>query len=97
MIGIGDPEGAGLVTSLARPGGNITGNTILAPDVAGKRLRLLKEIIPTLSRVAFLWNPDNASHPAQLAELRAAAQTLGLQLIPVGTRSSDNSTALSLQ
>jgi putative ABC transport system substrate-binding protein len=89
MIGIGDPEGAGLVTSLARPGGNITGNTILAPDVAGKRLQLLKEVIPTLSRVAFLWNPDNASHPAQLAELQVAAQTLGLQLIPVAARSPD--------
>ena len=89
MIGIGDPVGAGLVSSLARPGGNITGNTILGPDVAGKRLQLLKEVIPSLSRVAFLWNPDNASHPAQLAELQAAVQTLGLTLIPVAVRSSD--------
>lgn len=64
MMGVGDPVGAGLVTSLARPGGNITGNTILGPEVAGKRLQLLKEVIPSLSRVAFLWNPDNASHPA---------------------------------
>ena len=88
MIGIGDPVGAGLVSSLARPGGNITGNTILGPDVAGKRLQLL-EVIPSLSRVAFLWNPDNASHPAQLAELQAAVQTLGLTLIPVAVRSSD--------
>ena len=89
MIGIGDPVGAGLVSSLARPGGNITGNTILGPDVAGKRLQLLKEVIPSLSRAAFLWNPDNASHPAQLAELQAAVQTLGLTLIPVAVRSSD--------
>ena len=89
MIGIGDPVGAGLVSSLARPGGNITGNTILGPDVAGKRLQLLKEVIPSLSRVAFLWNPDNASHPAQLAELQAAVQTLGLTLIPVAASSSD--------
>ena len=89
MIGIGDPVGAGLVSSLARPGGNITGNTILGPDVAGKRLQLLKEVIPSLSRVAFLWNPDNASHPAQLAELQAAVQTLGLTLIPVAVGSSD--------
>jgi putative ABC transport system substrate-binding protein len=89
MIGIGDPVGAGLVSSLARPGGNITGNTILGPDVAGKRLQLLKEVIPSLSRVAFLWNPDNASHPAQLAELQAAVQTLGLTLIPVAVGRSD--------
>jgi putative tryptophan/tyrosine transport system substrate-binding protein len=97
MIGIGDPLGAGLVSNLARPGGNITGNTILGPDVAGKRLQLLKEIIPSLSRVAFLWNPDNASHPAQLAELQAAVQTLGLTLIPVAVRSSMSSTTPSLQ
>ena len=65
MMGVGDPVGARLVSSLARPGGNITGNTILGPDVAGKRLQLLKEVIPSLSRVVFLWNPDNASHPAR--------------------------------
>ena len=89
MIGIGDPLGAGLVSNLARPGGNITGNTILGPDVASKRLQLLKEIIPSLSRVAFLWNPDNASHPAQLAELQVAVQTFGMKLLPVAVRSSD--------
>src|SRR5262249_1327868 len=55
MISIGDPVGAGLVPSLARPGGNITGNTILGPDVGAKRLQILKEAIPTVLRVAFLW------------------------------------------
>jgi putative tryptophan/tyrosine transport system substrate-binding protein len=89
MVGVGDPVGAGLVSSLARPGGNITGNTILGPEVAGKRLQLLKEVIPSLSRVAFLWNPDNASHPAQVAELQVAVRTLGIKLIPVAVRSSD--------
>jgi putative ABC transport system substrate-binding protein len=89
MIGIGDPVGAGLVASYNRPGGNITGNTILGPDVAGKRLQLLKEVIPSLFRVAFLWNPDNASHPAQLAELQVAVQTLGMKLVPVPVRSSE--------
>jgi putative ABC transport system substrate-binding protein len=89
MIGVGDPVGAGIVPSLARPGGNITGNTILAPEVAGKRLQLLKEVIPSLSRVAFLWNPDNASHPAQLAELRGTVVTLGITLLPVPVRSPD--------
>src|SRR6266487_315895 len=90
MVGIGDPVGAGLVSSLARPGGNITGNTILGPDVAGKRLQLLKEVIPSLSRVAFLWNPDNDSHPAQLTELQVAVQTFGMKLLPLAVRSSDD-------
>ena len=89
MMGVGDPVGSGLVSSLARPGGNITGNTILGPEVAGKRLQLLKEVIPSLSRVAFLWNPDNASHPAQLAELRVAVEALGIKLLPVSVRSPD--------
>jgi putative ABC transport system substrate-binding protein len=89
MIGVGDPVGAGLVASFNRPGGNITGNTVLGPEVAGKRLQLLKEVIPSLSRVAFLWNPDNASHPAQLAELRVAVETLGIKLLPVAVLSPD--------
>ena len=89
MIGVGDPVGAGLVSSFNRPRGNITGNTILGPEVAGKRLQLLKEVIPSLSRVAFLWNPDNASHPAQLAELRVAVETLGIKLLPVAVLSPD--------
>src|SRR5262245_38998677 len=89
MMGVGDPVGAGLVPSLARPGGNITGNTILGPEVAGKRLQLLKEVIPSLSRVAFLWNPDNASHAAQLAEVRGAVATLGIKLLPLAVRSPD--------
>src|SRR6266478_9614312 len=71
MISIGDPVRAGLVPSLARPGGNITGNTILGPDVGAKRLQILKEAIPTVSRVAFLWNPDNASNVLQFEELQA--------------------------
>src|SRR5215469_7357823 len=83
MISIGDPVRAGLVPSLARPGGNITGNTILGPDVGAKRLQILKEVIPTVSRVAFLFNPDNASNVLQLEEIQAAAPTLGVTVIPV--------------
>src|SRR5262245_63785028 len=64
MAGIGDPVRAGFVASLAHPGGNITGNTILGPEVAAKRLQLLKLAVPTISRVAILWNPDNPSHAA---------------------------------
>ena len=66
MSGIGDPVRAGFVASLAHPGGNITGNTILGPELAAKRLQLLKLAVPTMSRVAFLWNPDNLSHAAYL-------------------------------
>jgi ABC-type uncharacterized transport system substrate-binding protein len=83
MISIGDPVRAGLVPSLARPGGNITGNTILGPDVGAKRLQILKEAIPTVSRVAFLWNPDNASNVLQFEEVQAAAPTLGVTVISV--------------
>src|SRR5258706_3563968 len=64
MIGVGDPVRVGLVASLALPGGNITGNTVLSPDLGAKRLQLLREAIPTVARVAYLVNPDNASTPA---------------------------------
>jgi ABC-type uncharacterized transport system substrate-binding protein len=68
MIAIGDPVRAGFVPSLARPGGNITGNTILGTEMSAKRVQLLKELIPGVSRVAFLWNPNNNSHLAYLEE-----------------------------
>ena len=71
MISIGDPVRAGLVPSLARPGGNITGNTIIGPDVGAKRLQILKEVIPTVSRVAFLWNPDNPPMSSNLKSYNA--------------------------
>ena len=83
MISIGDPVRAGLVPSLARPGGNITGNTSLGPDVGAKRLQILKEAIPTVSRVALLWNPDNASSVLQFEKIQAAAPTLGVMVISV--------------
>jgi putative tryptophan/tyrosine transport system substrate-binding protein len=83
MISIGDPVGAGLVPSLARPGENITGNSVLGPDLGAKRLEILKEAIPTVSRVAFLWNPDNASNVLQFEEVQVAAPTLGVAVISV--------------
>jgi putative tryptophan/tyrosine transport system substrate-binding protein len=89
MAAIGDPVRAGFVASLAHPGGNITGNTILGPEVAAKRLQLLKLAVPTTSRVAFLWNPDNPSHAAYLDEWKAAAQALGVEMLFVAVRSSD--------
>jgi len=79
MIAIGDPVRAGLVPSLARPGGNITGNTILGAEMSAKRVQLLKEFIPSISRVAFLWNANNNSHLGYLDEWRAAAPTLGIE------------------
>jgi hypothetical protein len=82
MLAIGDPVRSGLVASLARPGGNITGNTILGPEIAAKRLQLFKEVIPTISRLAFLWNPNNASHAAYLEEWKAAAPALGATNLP---------------
>jgi putative ABC transport system substrate-binding protein len=90
MMSVGDPVGAGLVASLARPGGNITGNTLVSPELAGKRLQILKEVIPSVSRLAFLWNPDNASHPAQLTELEAAVRTFGMTLARVVVRHTDD-------
>jgi ABC-type uncharacterized transport system substrate-binding protein len=59
MTASGDPLGSGLVASLARPGGNVTGMSLMAPDLGGKRLELLKELLPRLARVAVLWNAAN--------------------------------------
>jgi putative tryptophan/tyrosine transport system substrate-binding protein len=89
-ISVGDPVRSGLVTNLARPGGNVTGNTILGPDLSAKRLQLIKEVVPSISRVAFLWNPDNASNAAILYELQIAAPLLGIRLISVEARKSDD-------
>jgi putative tryptophan/tyrosine transport system substrate-binding protein len=79
MIAIGDPVRAGLVRSMARPGGNITGNTLLGSEMTAKRVQILKEFIPRVSRVAFLWNPNNPSHLAYLDEWRAVAPTMGVE------------------
>jgi putative tryptophan/tyrosine transport system substrate-binding protein len=89
MIGIGDPVRAGLAQSLARPGGNITGNTILGPEVAAKRLQLFKEAIPAISRVALLWNPDNASNRLNAEAIKVAAPALGMAFISVPVRRPD--------
>src|SRR5262245_23764935 len=86
-IAIGDPVRAGLVASLARPGGNITGNTILASDVVAKRLQLLKELIPHVNRLGFLWNPDNDSNVAQVEQLKDTLPKFGVSLISVEVRS----------
>ena len=89
MIGVGDPVRARFVTNLARPGGNVTGTTSLGPELVGKRIEILKECVPGLARVAFLWNPDNDSNLAFLEELIIAVPALGLQLISVPMRTSE--------
>jgi putative ABC transport system substrate-binding protein len=73
-------EASGLITNLARPGGNVTGLTLFAPEIASKQLELLKEIVPHVSRVAILWNPINLSGQLYLDQARSAARTLGIQL-----------------
>jgi len=86
---IGDPVQLGLVASLARPGGNITGVSTMAPDLAGKRLELLKEVIPKASRVAFLQDPRNPGNTLALKETEAAARSMGVKLQSLEVRRSD--------
>ncbi len=85
-----DPVAAGFVASLARPGGNITGPTLGGLELSGKRLELLKEAVPKLSRVAVLGNPDGATYGPQMKEMEVAARALGLQLQPVELRESSD-------
>ncbi len=85
----GDPVAAGLVDSLARPGGNITGFTIITEVLAGKRLELLKDTIPKLSRVAVLWNPQDPGSAQQWKESQLPARALGLQLHSMEVSSAD--------
>jgi putative tryptophan/tyrosine transport system substrate-binding protein len=75
-----DPVGSGLVPSLAHPGGNVTGLSIMASDLVGKQLEVLKEVVPEVSRVALLWNPDNPGSAPQVREAEVAARTLGVEL-----------------
>jgi len=84
-----DPVATGLVNSLARPGGNVTGFTSIETALAGKRLELLKETLPKLLRVAVLWDPQNSSSAQEWKETQTAAQSLGLQLHSMGVRSAD--------
>jgi putative ABC transport system substrate-binding protein len=80
MAVVADPVAVGLVASLARPGGNITGLANLAPELDGKRLELLKETLPTVTRVAWVWDPGNPALTVRLKRIQAAAQALGLKL-----------------
>jgi len=88
MVSVGDPVGNGLVASLARPGGNVTGTSFLTSALVGKQLELLKEIAPRVSRLAVLFNPANPGHSLMLEEAKAAAPSLGIQLQAVKARGS---------
>jgi putative ABC transport system substrate-binding protein len=89
FVAVADPVPTGLVDSLARPGGNITGLTEIAEVLAGKRLELLKETVPKLSRVAVLWNPRNPANAQQWKESQLAAKKLGLQLHSMEVSNTD--------
>jgi putative ABC transport system substrate-binding protein len=87
MVAVANPPGDGIVASLARPGGNITGVSSMALELEGKRLELLRKLSPKVSAVAVLWNPLNTSHPGALERMRVAAKTLNikLQLVEMST------------
>jgi len=85
-----NPVGSGLVSSLARPGGNITGLSLMTPDLDGKRLELLKESFPKVARVAFLWMPSGSMGNVPLKDMEAAAKALGVKLQSLEVRSLDD-------
>ena len=90
MAVVVDPVATGLVASFARPGGNLTGLSNMAPDLVGKQLEMLKQVVPTASRVAVLWNPENAGNAPQMRAAEVAARTMGVQLQPVEARNPDD-------
>jgi putative ABC transport system substrate-binding protein len=90
MHSLGDPVGTGLVASLARPGGNVTGTTLLASGLAAKRLGLLKEIVPRLSRVLVLSYPEDPIAAPQVKALDSAAHSLGVKLLVHDIRTADD-------
>ena len=87
---VGDPVATGFVGSLAHPGGNMTGQSILAPDLSGKRLELLKEIIPTSSTTAVVWNPTNPAVRLAAQEAQDAAPLLGIRLVSIEVRTTSD-------
>jgi putative ABC transport system substrate-binding protein len=86
VMSVADPVGSGLVSNLAHPGGNVTGLSLMMPDLTAKRLQLLKEAIPRVARVAVLWNSDSPFHTKLLQELKAAAPSLSIELTFVNVR-----------
>jgi putative ABC transport system substrate-binding protein len=90
MTASGDPLGSGLVASLARPGGNVTGMSLMVPDLGGKRLELLKELLPRLARVAVLWNAANPYPAIVFKETQAAGRSLAIEVQSLEVRGPDD-------
>ena len=90
FAGAGDPVGSGLVASLARPGGNVTGLSILSVDLAGKRLELLREVVPGLRRLAIMGHTGIPIEVSQRGEAQAAAHTLGLEVVSAEIRRAED-------
>ena len=89
MVAVGDPIGTGLIASLAHPGGNITGVTSISPELEGKRLELLREVVPKISHVAVLWNPVNPYQVFGEREVQAAAKVLRMRVLSLGVRAPE--------
>jgi ABC-type uncharacterized transport system substrate-binding protein len=89
MVAVGDPVATGLVASLARPGGNITGLTSMSVEMEGKRLELLREVSPKISHIAVLWNAASPIQVIEEEEVRAAAQVLGMKMLSLGVRTRE--------
>ena len=89
MIAVGDPVGTGLIASLSHPGGNITGLTSISAEMEGKRLELLREVIPKISHIAVLWNAGSPVQVIQERETRAAAQVFGMKVLSLGVRTRE--------
>jgi len=89
MALVTDPVGSGLVENLAHPGGNVTGLSVMTMELNSKRLQLLKEVTPQLTRAAVLWNPDHPSHSKVVEDLKVVARSLSIKLSPVGLRTPE--------
>ena len=90
IVGAGDAVGTGLIASLARPGGNVTGISEPATELSAKRLQLLKEAVPKASRIAVLWNADDRAMTLRYREIEKAARVLGVTIQPLGVREPDD-------
>ena len=89
MIAVGDPVGTGIIATLARPGGNITGLTSISPELDGKRLELLREVVPKISHIAVLWNPASPLQVVAERGTQAAARVLGMKVLSLGVRTPE--------
>jgi putative ABC transport system substrate-binding protein len=90
MMGVSDPVGSGLVSSIAQPGGRVTGTASLAPQLTAKRIEFLNEALPAISRVAILWNPDNPAEATAFSEAQSAASAAGLRLQSLQVRAPND-------